>query len=241
MSTWKTVVAAAFAILASAAPQLAGAQSYSVPAAVAGPNGSEEYSSGFKFRPFGWSADGKFAWMESRLEEGRGGTAYTWVIYDAVEDSTVYTHSDDSFDWGTDVEASDSEAWKRSGDDVSAALAKNGIVQSSTPIVVSTFPLQRSGDRYTAALSVQNVPDSSEGDDLRIQSYALTLTSRSRGSKVVTRKDKVGAATVDIDGYIASPVEPRIVVVVSESKRAFEGYEKDLFFYGAHLGVGFKK
>ena len=240
MSTWKTIVAAAFAILASAAPQLARAQSYSVPAAVAGPDGGEEYSSGFTFRPFGWSADGKFAWMQSRVEEGRGGTEYTFIIYDAVEDTTVYTHSDNSFDWGTDVEASEAEAWKRNGDDVSTALAKNGIVQSSS-IVISAFPLQRNGDRYTAALSITNIPDSNEGDDYRVQAYTLTVTSRNRGSKVVTHKDKLGVASVEIAGYIASPVEPRILVVVSESKRGFEGYEKDLFFYGAHLGVGFKK
>ena len=43
---------------------------------------------------------------------------------------------------------------------------------------------------------------------------------------MVTRKDKVGAASVDIAGYIASPVEPRIVVVVGERTRAFEGYER---------------
>ena len=100
------------------------------------------------FRPFGWSADGKFAWLESRDIDGRGGTVYTYTVYDAVEDATVYTHSDDSFDWGTDVDGTEQESWKRSGAEVSAALAKYRIVQSDS-IVVEDFPLQRGGDRFT--------------------------------------------------------------------------------------------
>jgi hypothetical protein len=102
-----------------------------------------------QFRPFGWSADGKFAWLESRDIDGRGGTVYRYVVYDAVEDKEVFTHSDDSFDWGTDVDATEQESWSRSGHEVSAALAKYGIVQ--TPgIVMETFPLQKGGDSYTA-------------------------------------------------------------------------------------------
>jgi hypothetical protein len=218
----------------------AGAQSYSVPQAVTGVTGGPTFSEALRFRPFGWSADGKFAWLTSRDIDGRGGTVYTYLIYDAVEDAVVYKHADDSFDWGTDVDATEEESWNRSGAEVSAALAKFGIVQSSA-IEILAFPLQRSGDRYDASLAVQDYPDSSEGDDHRVFIYILTLSSRSRGSKVVTRKTNVDAADAGIDGYIISPKEPRILVVVSERKRGFEGYDEELFFYGAHLGVGFKK
>ena len=123
---------------------------------------------------------------------------------------------------------------------MSAALVKYGIVQAAD-IVVSAFPLLRSGDRYTASLKVRNDPSGDESADDRVQAWALTLSSRNRGSKRVTSKDKVAAANVWIDGYILSPLEPRILIVVSEQKRAFEGYEEDLSFYGAHLGLGFKK
>ena len=74
-----------------------------------------------------------------------------------------------------------------------------------------------------------------------MKSYEVVLSSRSRGSKAVTTKDGVGAAKVWIDGYIRSPLEPRILVVVSVRTRAFEGYEVALYFYGAHLGLGFRK
>jgi hypothetical protein len=161
-------------------------------------------------------------------------------VYDAVEDKEVFTHSDDSFDWGTDVDATEQESWSRSGDEVSAALAKYGIVQ--TPgITMEAFPLQRAGDRYTASLKVKNDPSAQEGDDQVVQSYSVILSSRSRGSKVVTTADQVKASKVWIEGYIRSPLEPRILVVVSVRNRALEGYETSHVFYGAHLGLGFKK
>jgi hypothetical protein len=227
-------------MFALAAAHTLQADGYVVPAAVTGTSGGKDFSTGFQFRPFGWSRDGKFAWLESRDIDGRGGTVYTYTVYDAVEDAVVFTLSDDSFDWGTDVDATVEESWKRSADEVSAAMEKYGIVQAAD-IVVSAFPLLRSGDRYTASLKVRNDPSGDESADDRVQAYALTLSSRNRGSKLITSKDKVGAAQVWIDGYIPSPLEPRILIVVSEQKRAFEGYEEDLSFYGAHLGLGFRK
>lgn len=236
MSRVKSLAALAAVVLALAAAPTARAEGYSLPAVVTAAGGG----SGFQFRPFGWSADGKFAWLECRDIDGRGGTVYTYTVYDAVEDAGVFTVADDSYDWGTDVEPTAEESWKRSADEVSAALEKNGIVQAAN-IAVSAFPLLRSGDRYTASLKVRNDPSSDEFADDRVQGYTLSLSSRNRGSKVVTTKDKVGAAKVEIAGYILSPLEPRILIVIAEQKRAFEGYEEDLFFYGAHLGLGFRK
>ncbi len=227
------------------AAQLSGAQGYTVPEAVSGVTSESALASGYRFLPFGWSADGKFAWLESRDVEGRGGTIYTYTIYDAVEDAVVYSRVDDSFDWGTQADAADvvgteAESWKRSGAEVSAALAKFGIVQDPH-VQVAAFPLDRAGDRYTAALVTRDDPTKDEADDDRISSYTLGLTSRARGSKQVTHQDKVGAATVQVVGYILSPKEPRILVVVSEMRRGFEGYDETLRFFGAHLGVGFRK
>ena len=234
------VVTVLLAAAQLAGGQLAGAQEYTVPPVAGGVAEGPAFSDWFRFRPFGWSADGKFAWLMSHDIDGRGGTVYTYVIYDAVEDSTVFSKADDSYDWGTDAEATEEESWKRSGEEVSAALAKYGIVQSPG-IEVSAFPLQRGGDRYTAALKTRDDPAKGEDDEDRIASYTLTLSSRSRGSKIVTQKDKAGASQVTVNGYILSPKEPRILVVVGERRRAFEGEEETLVFSGAHLLVGFRK
>jgi hypothetical protein len=221
----------AVAVLLVVSAGVASAEGYVLPASISGVA---------HFRLFGWSADGKFAWLESRDIDGRGGTVYLYTVYDAVEDKDVFTHSDDSFDWGTDVDATEEESWNRSSDEVSAALSKYGIVQS-TGITVEAFPLQRAGDRYTATVKVRNDPAAEEGDDQIVQSYSVVLSSRSRGSKVVTTADQVKATKVWIEGYILSPLEPRILVVVSVRNRALEGYETAQFFYGAHLGLGFRK
>jgi hypothetical protein len=232
-------VLAAAAFLAAVA-QTSAAESYVLPAPVTGVTGGPGFPGGFQFCPLGWSADGKFAWLESRDIDGRGGTIYTYIIYDAVEDMFVFSRSDDSFDWGTDLEATEEESWKRSGNEVSAALSKYGIVQSRS-ITVEPFPLQRDGDSYTASLEIQNVPPTNESDEERVQSYALVLGSRTRGSKTVSTRDGLGAMKVWIDGYILSPLEPRILLVVSVQTRAFEGYEESLYFFGAHLRLGFRK
>ena len=57
------------------------------PAPITGVTGGASFSRGLAFRPFGWSADGKFAWLESREIDGRGGTVYLYIVYDAVEDA----------------------------------------------------------------------------------------------------------------------------------------------------------
>lgn len=48
------------------------------------------------FRPVGWSQDGKLAWVEVLHVEGRGGDDVTYVIFDAVEDSVVWSNRDKS-------------------------------------------------------------------------------------------------------------------------------------------------
>jgi hypothetical protein len=232
-------LAAVLTLLAAMAPA-AVAEGYTLPAPVTGVTSGERFSAGYQFCPFGWSADGKFAWMESRDIDGRGGTIYTYVVYDTVEDATVYSRFDDSFDWGTEETPTPEESWKRCASDVSAALAESGILQAAD-ITVQPFPLRRAGDTYTASLAVKNDPQRDGYDEQRVQSYVLRMKSAARGSKTVTSREQVGAAKVRIAGYILSPAEPRVLVVVSTLTRAFEGYEETLYFYGAHLGVGFRK
>jgi len=234
------VILLAAAAFLAAVVHASAAESYVLPAPVTGVAGGARFPGGFQFCPFGWSADGKFAWLESRDIDGRGGTVYLYVVYDAVEDKEVFTHADDSFDWGTEVDATEQESWSRSGNEVSAGLARYGIVQSPG-ITMESFPLQKAGDSYTASLKVKNEPSSEEGEDPIVQSYSVVLSSRNRGSKVVTTADQVKASRVWIEGYILSPFEPRILVVVSVRNRAFEGYETSHFFYGAHLGLGFRE
>ena len=146
-------------MLALAAAQAVQAEGYSLPPVVTAAAGG----SGFQFRPFGWSRDGKFAWLESRDIDGRGGTVYTYTVYDAVEDTAAFTLSDDSFDWRTDVDATVEESWQeKRGRGVSrAGKVRDRPVRGRRRLGVSP-PAKRS-DRYTAALSVTNSPDSGRG------------------------------------------------------------------------------
>lgn len=228
-------------VLAAALTGSAGAAGFTLPGQVTGPVGADAFSRGFEFRPFGWSAAGAFAYLESRFVDGRGGTVFRYVIMDTVEDKVVFEYRDDSFDWpdgGQDATAE--QAWAKDAETVSAALQSRRIVQAPDALI-RRFPFTRSGDRYTAELKVETDPQKDETEDGRVSAYSLTLNSQKRGSKTVTRSEGSGAMNVQLDGYIASPFEPRVLVVVSVQKRGFEGSDEYLRFYGAHLTAGFRK
>jgi len=194
---------------------------------------------GFTFHPFGWSTDGKFAYLESRSDDEQDGTIYSYVIVDTVKDSEVYRHDDDSLDWPDSTEDSPAESWRRSSVEVTMKLEAFGIRQTAA-LAVRPFPLVSTGDRYSTDLEVTDDPQEDEYSDTRVQSYTLTLLSHARGSKLVAAKDHVAAADVRVEGQVVSPWEPRILIVVAERRRVPEGYQDYLAFYGAYLPVGFK-
>jgi hypothetical protein len=187
------------------------AAGYTLPAVVALSGQDQVSGTGLAFLPFGWSPKGSFAWLSARLVDGRGGT----------EDSPAV-------------------AWSRNNAAVSRALAAAGIVQSKS-IPVLAFPLTVPADQYTADLSPSLTPDTEETGINHVQGYTLTLASRVRGTKVVTQQSGLTAMNALVEGFIARPWEPRILVVVGEVKRAFEGAEVDLRFFGTHLAPGFRK
>jgi hypothetical protein len=216
------------------------AAGYTLPAAVTVSGQDQVSDTGLSFLPFGWSAKGSFAWLSARFVDGRGGTEYTFVVYDAVQDIVTWKLTDDSFQWPDGTEDSPTVAWTRNKAAVTRALTDAGIVQAKS-IPVVAFPLSVPADRYTADLAPSLTPDTEEADSNHVQGYTLTLTSRVRGSKVVTQQSGLTAMNAVVEGCIPSPWEPRILVVVGEVKRAFEGAEVDLRFYGAHLALGFRK
>jgi hypothetical protein len=180
-----------------------------------------------------------FAWLQARLVDGRGGTEYMFVAYDAVQDTVAYSLTDDSFDWPEGTEDTPAVAWTRNAAAVSRAFTAAGIVQAKS-IPILAFPPAIPANQYKADLAPA-LPDTEETDSNHVQGYTLTLTSRVRGSKVVTEQSGLTAMNAVVEGSIASPWEPRILVVVGEVKRAFEGAEVDLRFFGAHLALGFRK
>jgi hypothetical protein len=94
----------------------------------------------------------------------------------------------------------------------------------------------------TAVADRYGLPDRMKvpGDDNNPPS-SFILTSRNRGTKVVAVNNRADAQDARLLGYLASPFEPRIMVLVGRITRAFEGNEERLDLHGAHLTVGFRK
>jgi hypothetical protein len=71
--------------------------------------------------------------------------------------------------------------------------------------------------------------------------YTLTIHSSERGSKLVARRGRIFATSITVQGYIRSPYENRIVVLVAESGNAYQQTTfTDVTLVGAHLDVGFE-
>jgi hypothetical protein len=99
-----------------------------------------------EFRMFGWSPDGKVAWTEVRNIDGRGGTQFHCVIFDAVTDEVVWEVMDDTFDW-TEVATDGGEwntAWSHIGARFEAAMARFGIALNEG---VELLPLPAGAER----------------------------------------------------------------------------------------------
>ncbi|MBU0935977.1 MAG: hypothetical protein KKI09_06960 [Spirochaetes bacterium] len=212
-----------------------------------------------EFRMFGWSPDGKVAWSEVRAIDGRGGTQYHFVIFDAVADTVVWEEMDDSFDWMEDLMADSdwmegvsaasesmeestvdsgwSTAWSHVGDRFETAMAQFGVALNQGVDLLS-FPLALNGDDFSAELVL--VPET-EADRFmdEVKSYQVLATSRKKGKKILAISSEVTALRIWISGCFLSPFEDRMLVVVSREQYIFEGSEVFYHFAGCNLKVGF--
>jgi hypothetical protein len=84
--------------------------------------------------------------------------------------------------------------------------------------------------------------------DVHVECSNLILSSKLRGRKQVSNLDSLQGFYLDykkndllIEGFLKSPLEKRIVIILSGLYYGFEG-EVDLFYFtvGAHLEKGFK-
>ncbi|TFH04259.1 MAG: hypothetical protein E4H09_03865, partial [Spirochaetales bacterium] len=132
---------------------------------------------------FGWSRDGKFAYLWVQDTPFREGLGLRYAIIDAVTDREVWSLYDhtDQYDWDG-VTPPAALSLERNAKDLEAAFASAGIVQVPGS-AVGRFPLEQSTGRYDVAVAERRVnPDSSPYRN-DIVGYRLTVTSRGIGTK----------------------------------------------------------
>lgn len=107
-------------------------------------------------------------------------------------------------------------------------------------MAILPFPFLSSGETYDVELQVGEEPEPAFYDD--VGSYTVTVTRSGHGSKRITTQDEITALGIHVVGYIESPFEARIAVVVAEVIAGWEGPPNriDLNMYGCNLLTGFR-
>lgn len=196
----------------------------------------------------GWSKDGKFAFVEDRAIDGRGGNDLYFNIIDLVTDETVcrkemidYYDFDKAGETFIPAYESFEDCLKSNAEEFDRLLKQNGIILK--PAKFEKMPVVWvSKDNKTEEVTFK-VNKTGEGKPAFIYSetlnYEIVAEKKSGGSKIVKSEKNRESYFVYPVGYIKSPYENRVAVVLTNASFVFEGSELFVEFAGCNLSVGF--
>ena len=199
------------------------------------------------FYPVGWSKDGKFAYYIEPVDEACGCYFGKLVILDLKNDAVVWQFdytSEDNGEGNSKKPESLAALWAANRKLFSDKLNENKIEPQRAARVLP-FPIIYKADRMTPALRVERKTmgkdDRIYGDVSRV---AVQLTSRQNGSKTVLDQKYPEAMPLYVGmlGYLRSPLEPRVAIILVEIYRGYEGPPNvgQLKIVGAALDKNFR-
>jgi len=200
------------------------------------------------FFPIGWSKEGKFAYYVEPVDEACGCYFAKLLIVDLKTDKVLW-----SFDYNSEfIEEAKREGrpytletlWRAHQKLFSEKLREYEIEPQERPALFS-FPIRYQGDRLTANLKTSEQPGLTTEERWygTIGKAKLHLNSARKGSKTILAHsyERVRPLYVGMIGYLKSPFESRIAVVLVEIIRGYEGppHTGDVRIVGASLHSGF--
>lgn len=186
--------------------------------------------------PFGWSKDGKFAFIKSFTQnDGRGAEVYEFYIIDAVTDQIVFLDS------MIPMEESDyNSTWTHKLNSFYKEIESNKVIipENDNSYSIMNFPLEYNNDTFTTRFDLVDSPQNT---------FSVNIARSDNKEKVcVNSSNSYSIIDGFISGYIMSPYEPRIVIIygLKYYVRDWEGGQMTLeeissHFTGANLRVGF--
>ncbi|MCR5763127.1 MAG: hypothetical protein K6G00_07080 [Treponema sp.] len=177
----------------------------------------------------GFSESGHLAFMEFQVLEGKGSPESAFYIQDLVSDEIVLAlkGSDNSGD-GCDLDSLIEEYHE----EIDAALVMYGI--EAVPCQFKALPYDDGG----SFIDIQvNVTDTGRlmYDMLKIINYECVASDGRKGSKTICLKKEVTVEDVYACGYIKSPLEDRLAVVIAEKVYGFEGCDLHYSVVGCRI------
>ena len=198
------------------------------------------------FYPIGWSKDGKFAYYTEPVDEACGCYFGKLVILDLKNDAVVW-----QFDYTSEDDSEVSKKpktlaalWAANRKLFSSKLNENKIEPQRSARVLP-FPISYKSDRMTPKLSVErktmSEADRIYGDVARAK---VELTSQKNGRKTVLDEKYPEAMPIYVGmlGYLRSPLEPRVAIILIEMYRGYEGppHVGSVTIVGAALDKNFR-
>ncbi len=191
-----------------------------------------------KLYPIGWSKSGKFAYATETSDEGIG--VYMFKI-------EVINLINDEIEWSWETEADEEnyreEIWKDNYKEFKKYLNKHEIIQKKN-IELGELFFKYKGKEYNLDLITKNDVDPDFGFEIIVETKIL-LRSPQLGQKTVFEYEEKNYSMIlnqMIAGYIMSPYEDRILVVLKNERWGSEGIPSVIYFTfsGSNLYTGFK-
>jgi predicted secreted protein len=199
--------------------------------------------------PIGWSKNGVFAYIEESLEDAAGFVKYTLVLQDMVSDSVVWSHVvrlEEEYYENYSERKGIKVVWAQNAELFSRELRKQGISQAAK-FELSSFPIRVRDDSIDVQLEhiQQEIedPESYSGRFLIPTEVRMKIHSQRLGEKQVYSSTFGYDVAMSVEGYLKSPFEERIAVILSYESPGHHG-PPDYVNYvlvGAHLEKGFSK
>lgn len=188
----------------------------------------------------GWSKDGKIAYIENRAIEGRGGHDLYFFVLDLVEDNIVFQKKvrmyDDDSEYSQEKALTFKQCITANSDEINAALIKNEIIL--TPCQFQQLPAKDKNEK-TVDFEIKILKKETGDFNLTYMSYNI-IASKENQIKTVNSINDKNCEFVKATGYIKSPYENRIALIVADAEFVSEGDEVFISFYGCNLATGFK-
>ena len=191
-----------------------------------------------KFYPIGWSINGAFAYYVEPADEACDCYFAQLVIQDLRTDKILWERSSGEETTFVTLKS----YWAKHKKEFSRKLAEHGI-RAQKQFVLQNFPINFQTDVLTPELAVNTT-----GEDFDLAGdVVLQLVSREKGKKTIYKKiydpkKYEGFRGAQIAGSLTSPFEPRAAIIMSETRRGYEGPPHTTItrIVGTSLATGFR-
>jgi hypothetical protein len=202
-----------------------------------------------EFYPVGWSKDGKFAYYAEPGDEACGCYFGQLFILDLKNDRVLwsfdYNGLDDQSQEQKNAPKSINDLWGRNRKLFSDKLREHQIVPQGRFALLS-FPINYDGDQLRTDLKIKENKNEETRYYSGVLEAQLQLISKRNGKKTVfenTYGTDQDATPLELKvlGYLKSPFEPRIAVMLTEIHRGYEGppHTTHIKIVGSSLSSGF--